>query len=86
MEFLFENVNMISNRRGVNCNAQQLNFITSYFLNVKKMWPAINMVLLSKGRYYQKSKQTELRTKIVPTETSGVIFKNQIMQDLFIIC
>ena len=58
MEFLFENVNMISNRRGVNCNAQQLNFITSYFLNVKKMWLAINMVLLSKGRYYQKSKQT----------------------------
>ena len=37
MEFLFENVNMISNRRGVNCNAQQLNFITSYFLNVKNV-------------------------------------------------
>ena len=36
MELFFENVNMISNRRGVNCNAQQLNFITSYFLNVKK--------------------------------------------------
>ena len=51
------NVNTISNRRGVNCNAQQLNFITSYFLNVN-MWLAINMVLLSKGRYYQKSKQT----------------------------
>ena len=36
MEFLFENVNMIFNRRGVNCNAEQRNFITSYFLNVKK--------------------------------------------------
>ena len=37
MEFLFENVNMISNRRGVNCNVQQLNFITSYFLNEKSV-------------------------------------------------
>ena len=35
MEF-FENVNTISNRRGVNCNAQQLNFITSYFLDENK--------------------------------------------------
>ena len=57
MEFLFENVNMISNRRGVNCNAQQRNFITIYFLDDKKGWLAINMVLLSKGGYYQKSKQ-----------------------------
>ena len=37
MEFLFENVNMISNRRGVNCNAQQRNFITIYFLDEKKV-------------------------------------------------
>ena len=36
MEFLFENVNMISNRRDVNCNAQQRNFITIYFSDQKK--------------------------------------------------
>ena len=33
MEFLFENVHMITNRRGVNCNAQQCYFITIYFLD-----------------------------------------------------
>ena len=38
MEFLFENVNMISNRRGVNCNAQQLNFITINFLDEKNCY------------------------------------------------
>ena len=37
MEFFFENVNMIFNRRGVNCNAQQRNFITIYFLDEKKV-------------------------------------------------
>ena len=36
MEFFFENVNMISNRRGVNCNAQQRNCITIYLLDEKK--------------------------------------------------
>ena len=36
MELFFENVNMISNSRGVNCNFQQRNFITIYFLDKKK--------------------------------------------------
>ena len=37
MEFLFENIHMISNRRGLNCNAQQCNFITFYFLDERKV-------------------------------------------------
>ena len=61
---------MISNRRGLNCNAQQCNFITFYFLDERKVACYKHGVIMQKW-YYQKNKQTQLRTMRIPTATSG---------------
>ena len=85
MEFLFENVNMISNRRGENCNAQRLNFITSYFLNAKSV--ACYEHGFIKQRWILAKKQTkQLRSMIVPTATSGEILRIRKCKTLFTIC
>ena len=69
MEFLFENIHKISNRRGLNCNAQQCNFITFYFLDERK-GPCYKHVIMQKW-ILSKKKQTQLRTMRIPTATSG---------------
>ena len=58
MEFFFENVNMISNRRGVNCNAKQRNFITINFLDEKKGGLLYTWFYWAKVDIIKKGKQT----------------------------
>ena len=71
MEFLFKNIHMISNRRGLNCNAQQCNFITFYFLDERKVACYKHGVIMQKRILSKKKKQTQLRTMKIPTATSG---------------
>ena len=62
---------MISNRRGLNCNAQQCNFITFYFLDERKVACYKHGVIMQKRILSKKKKQTQLRTMKIPTATSG---------------
>ena len=85
MEFLFENVHMISNRRGVNCNAQRLNSTTSYFLNEKSV--ACYEHGFVKQRWILSKKQTNIVENYdSPTATSGEILRIRKCKTLFTIC
>ena len=58
MEFLFENIHMISNRRGLNCNAQQCYFITFYFVDERKVACYKHGVIMQKWILSKKQTNT----------------------------